>query len=583
MAKREKLKKSAIKKSFRLFKYFSPYKIYFFVGLLFLFLSSAATLTFPYLLGGLLDKNTTQEINNLAIVLLLIFLANAIFSFLRIYLFEIVTQKGLALLREKTYTNLIKLPIQFFNTRRVGELNSRISADISLLQTTFTTSIAEFLRQILTILGGIIMLSTISGKLTIFMLAVVPIIALIAYFFGRFIGKLSKQTQDIIAESNTVVEETLQGINVVKAFANEVFEINRYKLSINKIVKISLANARFRGAFVSFIIFGLFGAIIGVIWYGLLLKESGEITQGDLLSFVIYTVFVGASFGGIADVYAQLVKATGATENLLDIIEEAPEEINTTSTHEKFDLVGNIEFKEIAFSYPNRAENEVIKSVSLKINQGEKIAFVGQSGAGKSTLVSLLLRFYEVTKGEISINNVNINEYNLTNLRENIAIVPQEVMLFGGTIKENILYGKPNSTDVDVEEAAKKANAHDFISSFPEGYKTLVGERGIQLSGGQKQRIAIARAVLRNPKILILDEATSSLDSESESLVQEALEKLMIGRTSIIIAHRLSTIKNVDTIYVIENGKISETGSYNNLVSKDSGIFKRLVELQNTN
>ena len=231
----------------------------------------------------------------------------------------------------------------------------------------------------------------------------------------------------------------------------------------------------------------------------------------------------------------------------------------------------------------NRAKNEVIKSISLKINQGEKIAFVGQSGAGKSTLVSLLLRFYEVTKGEISINNVNINEYNLTNLRENIAIVPQEVMLFGGTIKENILYGKPNSTDVDVEEAAKKANAHDFISSFPEGYKTLVGERGIQLSGGQKQRIAIARAVLRNPKILILDEATSSLDSESESLVQEALEKLMIGRTSIIIAHRLSTIKNVDTIYVIENGKISETGSYNNLVSKDSGIFKRLVELQNTN
>lgn len=583
MAKREKLKKTAIKKSFRLFKYFSPYKVYFFVGLLFLFLSSAATLTFPYLLGGLLDKTTTEEINNLAIVLLLIFLANAIFSFLRIYLFEIVTQKGLALLREKTYTNLIKLPIQFFNTRRVGELNSRISADISLLQTTFTTSIAEFLRQILTILGGIIMLSTISGKLTIFMLAVVPIIALIAYFFGRFIGKLSKQTQDIIAESNTVVEETLQGINVVKAFANEVFEINRYKSSIDKIVKISLANARFRGAFVSFIIFGLFGAIIGVIWYGLLLKESGEITQGDLLSFVIYTIFVGASFGGIADVYAQLVKATGATENLLDIIEETPEEINTTSTYEKFDLVGNIEFKEIAFSYPNRAENEVIKNISLKINQGEKIAFVGQSGAGKSTLVSLLLRFYEVTKGEISINNLNINAYNLTNLRENIAIVPQEVMLFGGTIKENILYGKPNSTDVDVEEAAKKANAHDFISSFPEGYKTIVGERGIQLSGGQKQRIAIARAVLRNPKILILDEATSSLDSESESLVQEALEKLMVGRTSIIIAHRLSTIKNVDTIYVIENGKISETGSYINLVSKDSGIFKRLVELQNTN
>lgn len=583
MAKREKLKKSAIKKSFRLFKYFSPYTGYFFIGLLFLFLSSAATLTFPYLLGGLLDKNSTQEINNLAIVLLLIFLANAIFSFFRIYLFEIVTQKGLALLREKTYTNLIKLPIQFFNTRRVGELNSRISADISLLQTTFTTSIAEFLRQILTILGGIIMLSTISCKLTIFMLAVVPIIALIAYFFGRFIGKLSKQTQDIIAESNTVVEETLQGINVVKAFANEVFEINRYKSTINKIVKISLANARFRGAFVSFIIFGLFGAIIGVIWYGLLLKESGEITQGDLLSFVIYTVFVGASFGGIADVYAQLVKATGATENLLDIIEETPEKINTTSTHEIFDLVGNIEFKEIAFSYPNRAENEVIKSISLKINQGEKIAFVGQSGAGKSTLVSLLLRFYEVTKGEISINNLNINEYNLTNLRENIAIVPQEVMLFGGTIKENILYGKPNSTDVDVEKAAKKANAHDFISSFPEGYKTLVGERGIQLSGGQKQRIAIARAVLRNPKILILDEATSSLDSESESLVQEALEKLMFGRTSIIIAHRLSTIKNVDSIFVIENGRISETGSYNNLVSKDSGIFKRLVKLQNSN
>jgi len=583
MAKREKLKKSALKKSLRLFKYFSPYKGYFFSGLVFLMLSSAATLTFPYLLGGLLDKDTTAEINKLALVLLFIFLGNAIFSFLRIYLFEIVTQKGLALLREKTYSNLIKLPIQFFNSRRVGELNSRISADVSLLQTTFTTSIAEFLRQIFTIFGGIIMLSTISGKLTIFMLAVVPVIALIAYFFGKFIGKLSKQTQDIIADSNTVVEETLQGINVVKAFANEVFEIKRYKSSIEKIVKISLTNARFRGAFVSFIIFGLFGAIIGVIWFGLLLKESGEITQGDLLSFVIYTVFVGASFGGIADVYAQLVKATGATENLLDLIDEESENIDLNQTATINKISGKIEFKKIGFVYPNRPENDVLKDINLEINEGEKVAIVGQSGAGKSTIVSLLLRFYNVSSGSLVINNQNINDIDLTSLRESIAIVPQEVMLFGGTIKENILYGKPDASDNEVIEAAKNANAYEFILSFPEGFDTLVGERGVQLSGGQKQRVAIARAVLRNPKILILDEATSSLDSKSESLVQEALEKLMENRTSIIIAHRLSTIRNVDRIYVIENGSISEEGTYDFLIKNETGIFKKLVDLQNTN
>lgn len=579
-SKRKKLKKDSLKKSLRILRYFSPYKAYFFLGVFFLLLSSLATLAFPFLLGGLLDQQSTYQINKLALTLLAIFFANAVFSFFRIYLFEIVTQKALANLRVKAYSNLIALPIMFFNQRRVGELTSRLSSDIALLQTTFTSSAAEFLRQILTIVGGIFMLSAISFRLTLFMLAVVPVIAIIAFVFGKFIGKLSKQTQKEIANSNTIIEETLQAITTVKAFTNEAFEVNRYKGLVKNIVDVSLKNAKFRGGFVSFIIFGLFGAIIGVIWYGLLLKESGEISQGDLFSFVIYTVFVGASFGGIADIYSQLVKATAATENLLDIIDEPAETLPEISPNQKIILHNKIQFNQVTFAYPNRKENNVLHQLNLEIQKGKKVALVGASGAGKSTIMALMMRLYSVNSGEILWDNQNFNTLNLSTLRETMGLVPQDVMLFGGTIKENILYGNIQATDEQIIEAAKKAHAHHFISDFPEGYQTLVGERGVQLSGGQRQRIAIARAVLKNPQILLLDEATSSLDSASENEVQLALNELMKNRTSLIIAHRLSTIKNADVIYVLKNGCVVEKGTYAELTANEFGDFNKLVKLQ---
>lgn len=569
-----------MKRALRLGRFFRPQAGYFFVGLIFLFLSTGATLAFPYLLGDLVDLQTIGQINNLAIVLLVIFFANAIFSFFRIYLFEIVTQKSLARLRKETYQNLISLPMQFFASRRVGELTSRISSDIALLQSTFTTTAAEFIRQVVTIIGGVVMLSTISGKLTLFMLSVVPVFALTAFVFGKFIQRLSKQTQDKIADSTTIVEETLQGIQNVKAFANEKYEYKRYGNVVNDIVIIALKASRFRGAFVSFIIFGLFGSIVGVIWYGLILQSEGAISQGDLFSFILYTVFVGASFGGIADIYSQIVKAVGATENLLDIIDETPEEVAFQASS-PLHLNGSLTYENVSFSYPSRRDIPVLKNVTFKLEEGKQLAIVGPSGAGKSTIVSLIYRFYHPTHGKICIDGKAISTYELTALRNEMALVPQEVLLFGGTILENIKYGNPLATQQEVKEAAQLANAAEFIEQFPEQYETLVGDRGIQLSGGQRQRIAIARAVLKNPKILILDEATSSLDSESEQLVQQALERLMENRTTIVIAHRLSTIRKADQILVLENGEVKELGTHDELTSQDEGIFKRLLALQN--
>lgn len=577
---RTKLTKEALRKAAKIFSYFAPYYGYFIGGLFFLLLSSAATLTFPYILGDVLDKKDLVDINRLSLGLLLIFLANAIFSFFRIYLFEIVTQKGLKKLRLSTFSHLLKLPMAYFTDNRVGELTSRLSNDVSLLQTTFTTTLAEFLRQILTIVGGVALLATISVKLTGFMLLIVPVIAVIAIIFGRFIKKLSKDTQNAVADSNVVVEESLQAISSVKSFTNEKFEVNRYTGILNDIVSISLKASAYRGAFVSFIIFGLFGSIIGVIWYGLVLREAGEITQGNLFSFVLYTVFVGASFGGIADIYAQLVRAIGATEKLLELFDEQEEPLNIEGNSEKISIKGNVTFQNVHFTYDNRKTNQVLNSIDFNLTSGNKLAIVGPSGAGKSTLIKLVNGFYKPTKGTVLIDDQPIESYDLSALRTEIAVVPQEVLLFGGTIEENIHYGNLEASKDEIVEAAKKANAHDFIESFEDGYQTVVGERGIQLSGGQKQRIAIARAILRNPTILILDEATSSLDSESEKQVQDAIDKLLENRTAIVIAHRLSTIKNADHIIYVEKGSIKEQGKYTDLSTNSKGEFKKMLDLQ---
>ena len=581
-----KLNASSLNKATLIFKYAGQHKWKFYVGLVFLLFTGATALAFPKLMGMLVDcvKNKNNaEANTIALSLVAILSFQAIFSFFRLSLFINFTENTLANLRLALYSNLIKLPMTFFSQKRVGELNSRISSDITQIQDTLTTTIAEFLRQFILIIGGVILLATQSFKLTLMMLAVVPLVAVAAVIFGRFIRKYSKNVQDQVAESQVIVEETLQGISNVKAFANEWYEIARYKGKINEIVKIAIKGGQYRGYFASFIIFCLFGSIVAVVWYGVTLSISGEMSVGQLISFVLYSTFVGASFGGIAELYAQIQKAVGATERVFELLAETPENIKTNQSVTTEKIKGNVTFKNVAFSYPSRKEIQVLKDVSFSANFGQKIAIVGPSGAGKSTISSLLLRFYDIEGGQILIDNKNIYDYDLENLRGNMSIVPQDVILFGGSIRENIAYGKPDATEEEIFKAAKQANAIDFVNGFPEKFDTLVGERGIKLSGGQRQRIAIARALLKNPSILILDEATSSLDSESEKLVQEALETLMEGRTSIIIAHRLSTIRNADAILVLNEGIISEQGTHKELLEIENGVYKNLSNLQFSN
>jgi ABC-type multidrug transport system fused ATPase/permease subunit len=584
---KSKITASSLNKAKIIFKYAGKNRWKFYVGLVFLLLTSVTALAFPKFMGMLVDcvnKKDSALANQIALGLGLVLILQSVFSFFRLSLFVNFTENTLANVRLALYTNLVKLPMSFFSQKRVGELNSRISNDIGQIQDTLTTTIAEFLRQFILIIGSFIMLASINIKLTIMMVSVVPLVGVAAVIFGRFIRKYSKKVQDQVAESQVVVEETMQGISIVKAFANEWYEIERYKEKIKEVVKIAIKGGQFRGYFASFIIICLFGTIVAVVWYGVQLSIAGEITVGELFTFILYSSYVGASSGGIAELYAQMQKAIGATERVFELLEEIPEKINTTQSAAVVEKIkGNVTFKNVAFHYPSRKEVKVLKDVSFTASFGQKIAIVGPSGAGKSTIASLLLRFYNVNEGEILIDEKNIYDYDLENLRGNMSIVPQDVILFGGTIRENIAYGKPNATEEEILIAAKQANAYNFIESFPEKFETIVGERGIKLSGGQRQRIAIARALLKNPSILILDEATSSLDSESEKLVQEALEILMEGRTSIIIAHRLSTIRSADQILVLDNGEITEQGTHTELITLENGIYKNLSNLQFNN
>ena len=581
---KSKITASSLNKAKIIFKYSGPNKWKFYVGLLFLLLTSVTALAFPKFMGMLVDcvnKKDSALANQIALGLGLVLVLQSVFSFFRLSLFVNFTENTLANVRIALYTNLIKLPMSFFSQKRVGELNSRISNDIGQIQDTLTTTIAEFLRQFILIIGSFIMLASINIKLTIMMVSVVPLVGVAAVIFGRFIRKYSKKVQDQVAESQVVVEETMQGISIVKAFANEWYEITRYKQKIADLVKIAIKGGQFRGYFASFIIICLFGTIVAVVWYGVHLSIQGEITVGELFTFILYSSYVGASSGGIAELYAQMQKAIGATERVFELLEETPEKINTTlETQNNQKIKGNVAFVNVAFSYPSRKEIQVLKKVNFTASFGQKIAIVGPSGMGKSTIASLLLRFYDANEGEILVDGKNITDYELENLRGNMSIVPQDVILFGGTIRENIAYGKPNATTEEIEIAAKQANALSFIESFPEKFETIVGERGVKLSGGQRQRVAIARALLKNPSILILDEATSSLDSESEKLVQEALEILMEGRTSIIIAHRLSTIRSADQILVLDKGIIAEQGTHQELIDLKNGIYKNLSKLQ---
>ena len=596
-APKPKLTKEAFQRGLRIFRYVLPYRAKFIVGMVLLTLSSATFMAFPWVAGKLVDAANGKvfalpgglelTITRIALLLFCVILFQGFFSFGRIWFFTQVSEFTVRDIRQALYAKFVSLPIPFFEKNRVGAITSRITSDVGMIQDTFSLTLAELFRQVVTLVVSTVLIMVTSVKLSLFMLATFPVLVLAAFLFGKQIRKQSKITQEELAKTNVIVEETLQAINTVKAFTNELFEIGRYNGSLNKAVRSALKSNLYRGAFVSFVIIGLFGGIILVLWRGAMLvhtplSDPDHLEIGQLVSFIIYTTFVGASVGGLGEMYGKVQSTLGASERILEILDEGSEPTHLARAAGEAPLAvqGNIEYRNVAFRYPTRPDLPVLQDISFDIAAGEKIALVGPSGAGKSTIVSLLMQFYELSGGEILIDGRPIASYDLTELRRHVGIVPQETLLFGGSIRENIAYGKTNATDEEITAAARKANAWQFISSFPEGLDTVVGERGIKLSGGQRQRVAIARAILKNPAILLLDEATSALDSESEKLVQGAMDELMKNRTSIIIAHRLSTIRKVDKILVIDGGRIVEQGSHEELADNENGLYANLLKLQ---
>ncbi len=581
-----KVTKKNLSKAIKIFRFVIPYKWTFVLGMVFLLLSNMTTLSFPLLIGEMtkvIEGKSKFQINEVTLFFFAILIIQSILSFFRIYTFAQVSEKAMRDVRQTLYAKIITLPIFHFEKRRVGELMSRITSDITQLQDVLSITLAEFFRQIFTLVGGVALITYLSWKLTLFMLATFPLLVISAIVFGKFIRKISKKAQDELANTNIIVEETFQSIQAVKAFTNEKYEVNRYTNSLNKVVNEALKAATLRGGFVSFIIFALFGGIVGVVWYGAQLVAQGDLILADLLTFIFYTAFIGGSVGGLGDIYAQLQKTIGASDRILEILGD-PSEVDIHESETSVPITfGAIDLQDIHFSYPSRSSVEILKGISFTIEPGQKIAIVGTSGTGKSTLAQLMMRFYEPSQGKIMMGDYDIQDMPVGDWRKMVALVPQEVLLFGGSIRENIAYGKPGASEEEIHQAAEQAYAKEFIESFPEKWDTLVGERGVKLSGGQRQRIAIARAILKDPKFLILDEATSALDSESEKWVQSALEELMKNRTSLIIAHRLSTIRSADKIIVMESGKIVEIGSHENLMAKKQGVYQKMVKLQTEN
>ena len=576
-----------IRQAHWLWPFLAPYRRDIFLGSMLLILGTGLSLSIPWLMGQMIDQamggsGSGEALGQIAMVLGAILAVQAGISFVRIRLVITMAEKVLADVRDHTFRHLVQMPMVFYMRHRVGELQSRLSADLSQIQDTVSSTLMEWLRQILVLIGGLLMLLWISWKLTLFLLAILPLLILIAVVFGRKIRRLAGNAQDELAKAQVVVEETLQNISMVKVYTGESLQGDQYRRGLSATVDQVIKAAQYRGAFAAFIVFGLFGSVVLVLWYGASLVQAGGMSVGALSGFVLYSTFVGGAMGSFAELYGQVQKALGATERVHDLLQESSEGVwwEGKAPFQWPQGGASLQLQDLSFAYPTRPEMQVLSKVNLSLNAGERLAVIGPSGAGKSTLVSLLLGFYAPDHGSILVQGVDLRSLCLSDYRQGIAVVPQDLMLFGGSIAENIAYGSPHATLAQIREAASQAHALDFIESFPAGLDTVVGERGIQLSGGQRQRVAIARAILRNPSLLLLDEATSALDTDSEKAVQLGLDSLMKGRTTVVVAHRLSTVRDADQIMFLDKGVVQEFGTPAQLMAVSGGRYRTWLEDQ---
>ncbi len=567
-----------------MFSYVRPYRWYLTVATVGVIVASALGLVFPRVMGSLVDSaldtgtGDTRDLDRIALLLVVIFLLQAGFNFVRSYFLSAMGEGVVADLRIATYDHLMTLPVKFFDSRKTGEITSRLTSDVAVVQNTVSASLAAAMAQAITLVGGVALLFVMSVRLSITVLAFLPIAIIAAAVFGRRLRKVSTEFQDKVAEANAGAEESIAAVRVVKWFSAEDVERQRYGGSVRASYRTALHRARLRALFISSVTFVAFSTLAFVVWQGGRLVLNGEMSAGDLVAFLIYTLTVAGAIGTFTGLYSQLQEALGASKRIFELLDERSDliEPEVPKTPERDE--GRVEFVGVGFEYSDR-EVDVLEHVDLDAEPGQVIAIVGPSGAGKSTLVQLIPRFFDVTRGAILIDGVDVRERSLADLRACMTAVPQETQLFSGSIAENLQVGRPDASSDELEAAAIAANTHDFIEAFPDGYATIVGERGIKLSGGQRQRIAIARALLKDPRILILDEATSSLDSEAEAVVQAALETLMEGRTTFVIAHRLSTVRNADRILVLESGRIVQQGSHDDLMAR-GGLYRDLYEAQ---